>query len=129
MCRSDEAKIDSLLGEIGDSTLFTKLDANSGFWREKLAENSQLLTTFLTPFSRYCFKRVPFGLKSAPKRFQKRMLTELEDLEGVICIMDDSLVHGKTQKQHDDRLETVIQRLTKARITLNPESANFQEDI
>ena len=60
-------KIDSLLGEIGDSTLFTKLDANSGFWQEKLAENCQLLTTFLTPFGRYCFQRVPFDLKSAPE--------------------------------------------------------------
>ena len=88
-------KIDSLLGEIRDSTLFTKLDANSGFWQEKLAENSQLLTTFLTPFGRYCFQLLPFGLKSAPERFQKRMLTELEGLEGVICIMDDILVTGR----------------------------------
>ena len=118
-------KIDSLLGEIGDSTLFTKLDANSGFWQEKLAENSQLLTTFLTPFGRYCFQRLPFGLKSAPERFQKRMLTELEGLEGVICIMDDILVHGKTQEQHDDRLEAVLRRLTKARITLNPGKCEF----
>ena len=48
-------KIDALLGEIGKSTGFTKIDANSVFWQEKLAENSQLLTTFLTPFRRYCF--------------------------------------------------------------------------
>ena len=59
-------KIDTLLGEIGESTVFTKIDANSGFWQEKLAENSQLLTTFLTPFGRYCFQRLPFGLKSTP---------------------------------------------------------------
>ena len=106
-------KIDALLGEIGESTVFTKIDANSGFWQEKLAENSQLLTTFLTPFGRYCFQRLPFGLKSAPERFQKRMLNELEGLEGVICIMDDILVHGKTQKEHDELLEAVLTRLIK----------------
>ena len=118
-------KIDALLGEIGKSTVFTKIDANSGFWQEKLAENSQLLTTFLTPFGRYCFQRLPFGLKSAPERFQKRMLNELEGLEGVMCIMDDILVHGKTQKEHDERLEAVLTRLIRARITLNPEKWEF----
>ena len=118
-------KIEALLGEIGESTVFTKIDANSGFWQEKLAENSQLLTTFLTPFGRYCFQRLPFGLKSAPERFQKRMLNELEGLEGVICIMDDILVHGKTQKQHDERLDAVLTRLIRARITLNPEKCEF----
>ena len=49
-------KIDVLLGEIGESTVFKIIDANSGFWQQKLAENSQLLTTFLTPFGRYCFQ-------------------------------------------------------------------------
>ena len=103
----------------------TLWSSNSGFWQEKLAENSQLLTTFLTPFGRYCFQRHPFGLNSAPERFQKRILNELEGLEGVICIMDDILVHGKTQKEHDERLEAVLTRLIRARITLNPEKGEF----
>ena len=78
-------KIDALLGEIGDCTVFTKIDANSDFWQEKLARNSQLLTTFLSSFGRSCFQPLPFGLKSAPERFQKRILNELEGLEGVIA--------------------------------------------
>ena len=49
-------KTDALLGEIGESTEFIKVDANSGFWQENLAENSQLLTAFLTSFGRYCFQ-------------------------------------------------------------------------
>ena len=107
-------KIDSLLGEIGDSTVFSKLDANSGFW-QKLAEKSQLLTTFLTPFSRCCFQRLPFSLKSAPERFQRRMLTELEGLDGVICIMDDILLHGRTQAEHDKRLDSVFSKANQGK--------------
>ena len=38
------------------------------------------------------------------------MLNELESLEGVICIVDDILVHGKTQKEHNERLEAVLTR-------------------
>ena len=61
-------KIDALLGEIGESIVFTKIDANSGFWQEKLAENSQLLTTF--PSGRYCFQpMIPSQLPDSP--FQK----------------------------------------------------------
>ena len=52
-------KIDALLRET-ESTLFMNIDANSGFWQEKLAENFQLLSTFLTPFGRYCFQRLLF---------------------------------------------------------------------
>ena len=131
VCRETYAlpKIDTLLGEIGESTVFTIIDANSGFWLEKLAENSQLLTTFMTPFGRYCLQRLPLGLKSTPERFQKRMLDELEGLEGVICIMDYILVHRKTQKEHDERLEAVLTRLIRARITLNPEKCEFSIDV
>ena len=53
-------KIDSLLGDI----VFSMLDANSGFWQEKLAEKSQLLTTFLTPFGRYSFQRLRFEMST-----------------------------------------------------------------
>ena len=47
------------------------------------------------------------------------MLTELEDLEGVICIMDDILALGRTPKEQDARLDAVMKRLSKARITLS----------
>ena len=122
VCRENHPllEIDALLGEIGQSKVFTKLDANSGFWQQKLANETQLLTTFLTPFGRYCYQRMCFGLKSAPEVFQRKMQTELQGIEGVICIMDDVLIHGKLQAEHDERLNLVLTRLNKANVTLNP---------
>ena len=55
------------------------------------------------------------------------MLTELEGLDGVISIMDDILVHGRTQAEHDKRLDSILARLTKATITLNPEKCEFSK--
>ena len=47
------------------------------------------------------------------------MFTTLADLKGVICHMDDILVHGATQAEHDQRVRAVLQRLQTARLTLN----------
>ena len=52
--------VEETLAQLGDAKVFTKLDANSGFWQIKLAKESSLLTTFITPFGHYCFKRLPF---------------------------------------------------------------------
>ena len=45
--------------QLSGATLFSKLDANSGFWQIPLAEESKLYTTFITPFGRYCFNKLP----------------------------------------------------------------------
>lgn len=48
-------KVDETLAQLTGATVFSKLDANSGFWQIPLANSSRLLTTFITPFGRYCF--------------------------------------------------------------------------
>ena len=49
----------------------------------------------------------------------------LEGLEGVICQMDDVLVHGHDSSEHDGRLTAVLKRLEAAGVTLNPEKCSF----
>ena len=46
------------------------LDLRDGYWQIQLDEESSLLCTFNTPFSRYRFTRMPFGIKSASEVFQ-----------------------------------------------------------
>ena len=113
------ATVEENLAKVENSKIFSKLDANSGFWQIPIAEESRLLTTFVTPFGRYCFNRLPFGISSAPEVFQRTMSSVLEGLEGVICHMDDTLIHGSTQEVHDARVRLVLERLQNAGITLN----------
>ena len=120
-------KIDNLLAQISESKFFTKLDCNSGFWQEKLDPDSRLLTTFITPFGRFCFNRMPFGIKSAPEHYQKKMSQILEGSEGHISIIDDMLIRGKTQEEHDRRLKAVLKRLYGAGATLNAEKCEFSK--
>ena len=93
--------VEQLLAQISGACYFSKLDANSGFWQVPLDKESSPLTTFVTPFGRYRFNRLPFGITSAPEHFQKRMTELLGDLQGVVCLIDDVLVHGSTKDGHD----------------------------
>ena len=47
----------------------SKIDANSGFWTLPMDEQSQLLTTFNTPWGKFCFTMMPFGLNQAQYSF------------------------------------------------------------
>ncbi|UYV76696.1 K02A2.6-like, partial [Cordylochernes scorpioides] len=117
--------VEHTLAQLKGAKLFTKLDANRGFWQIPLSSESSALTTFITPFGRFRFKRLPFGISSAPEIFQKRMGQILEGLEGTLCHMDDSLVYGSCQEEHDKILETVLTRLSKAGLTLNKDKCKF----
>lgn len=70
------------LGQLAGAKVFSKLDANAGFWQIPLSKESSLLTTFINPFGWYCYNRLCFGISSAPEHFQKRMSRILEGLEG-----------------------------------------------
>ena len=113
--------VDENLAKVGDSKIFSKLDANSGFWQIPLDDESKLLTTLVSPFGRFCFNRLPFGISSAPEIFQRTMSKVLEGSEGTLCQMDDVLIHGVDQSEHDGRVRAVLHRLQEAGLTLNDE--------
>jgi len=49
----------------------------------------------------------------------------LNNLPGVVCHVDDVLVSGKDQKEHDNRLHAVLKKIQAAGITLNREKCQF----
>ncbi|GFS22574.1 Pol polyprotein [Elysia marginata] len=83
---------EELLTRLAGGKLFTKLDCNSGFHQMPLAEESKILTTFITPFGRFCCKRLPFGISSGPELFHREMSQLVDDIPGVICDIDDILI-------------------------------------
>ncbi|UYV69048.1 K02A2.6-like [Cordylochernes scorpioides] len=114
-----------ILGQLGNACYFSKLDANSGFWQFGLAKESQKLTTFITPFGRFFFKRIPFGITSAPEIFQRKMTQLLGNIEGVVCFMDDIVVHGSSLEEHNERVRQVLKKIQEEGMTLNPEKCQF----
>ena len=120
--------VEQILAQLEGAKVFSKLDANSGFWQIELAPESAKLTTFISPFGRFCFNRLPFGITSAPEHFQKRMSSILAGLDGVVCLIDDILVFGRSQSEHDNRLQYTLERIQNSGVTLNYEKCVFSQN-
>ncbi|MCG7879449.1 MAG: RNase H-like domain-containing protein, partial [Candidatus Thiodiazotropha endolucinida] len=111
--------LEDILPHLSGAKYFSKLDARSGFWGIKLTDPSSYLTTFNTPFGRYRFLRLAFGLKLSQDEFQRKIDECLEGLPGVVAIVDDILVYGRTREEHDQNLCNVIKRSLEKGIRFN----------
>lgn len=101
--------IEELMHHFAGAKLFSKLDAKAGYWSIHLDRDSQLLTTFESPYGRYCFLRLPFGLNVSQDIFQMKMDQILEQVDGAVGIADDVAVYAKSAEEHDKVLHKLIQ--------------------
>lgn len=120
--------VEELTHQFAGSTVFSKLDAKSGYWSVPLDADSQLLTTFNSPFGRFCFKRLPFGLKTSQDVFQHAMDQLLDGLPGVISIADDIVVHGTSREDHDRNIHGLMNRAKERGLVFNFAKCKIKED-
>lgn len=66
-----------------------------------------------------------FGISCAPELFQKVMESVIAGLEGVVVYLDDLMVSGRTQEEHDFRLARLMERIQEYGILLNEEKCVF----
>ena len=117
--------LEDILPALSKAKYFTKVDLSSAFWHCKLDKPSSYLTTFSTPFGRYRWLRLPFGLKVSSEIFQKRIVQSIDDLPGTLCIADDILIYGSTRMEHDLNVERFLQRCIRDGIKLKKEKVTF----
>ena len=124
--------IDDLLAKLTNAKVFTVADAKNGFWHVPLDDESSYLTTFGTPWSRYRWTRMPFGISPAPEEFQRRLDNALQGLDGVMPIFDDILIFGagdteaEAMADHDAKLRALMQRCREKGIKLNKEKLKLR---
>ena len=76
-------------------------------------------TTFRTPFGRYCFNVLPFGLGISQDLFQQCIDAIIEQCEGCVGINDDIAIYGETEEQHDERVINFFKVSRKEGLMLN----------
>jgi len=101
------------------ASFFSKLDMNWGFHQIELCEESRDITTFVTQDGIFRYKRLSFGVSSAPECFHAIVRDLLKDCSGAINFMDDIVVYGSTKEEHDERLRKVLRTFWENGLTLN----------
>lgn len=117
--------LDDVLPKLQNARIFSKLDVKEAFWHVRLDEKSSELTTMITPFGRYRWARLPFGLKVSSEIFQRKLNEALEGLEGTFTIADDIIIAGQGsndgEARHDNekKLQRLYNRCEERNVVLN----------
>lgn len=119
--------IDEVAAKIHGSCYFTKLDCNKGFWQIRVTARTSNYLAFGTPWGRYKYLRLPFGLNTSPEVFSENMTKTLEGIEGCESAMDDVFLHAKTVCELRILQAKVMDRLTTAGFTLNESKCEFEK--
>ena len=109
-----------------DGRYFSTLDAKSGYWTRKLSKESQLLTAFNTPFKKYCFVRLPFGLSISSEIFCEQMDKALAGIPGTLPCADDIKVQGSSEERHDINFVKTVSKACVAGIKFNPDKCHIK---
>ena len=118
-------RIKELFTTLSRGQTFATWDLFHAYLQLELEEETQELVTIDTHKGLYRYKRLPFGVASAPAIFQKTMETTLQGLPMVSVYLDDILVSGKTQQEHLTNLNEVLAHLESAGVHLKREKCSF----
>ena len=117
--------LEDIISKLSGSKYLTKVDLSSAFWHLELDEQSSMLTTFGSPFGRFRWLRLPFGLKVSSEIFQKRLKQAIDVLPGVKCIANDILIFGSAIYEHDQNVENLLRRCWRENIKTKKEKFEY----
>ena len=121
-------KPSDLFATLAGGKVFSKLDLTQAYHQMEVEEKFQHLLTITTHKGLYRYRRLPFGISSAPALFQRTMEQILQGIPGVVAFMDDIELTGATVEEHLDRLDQVLQRLEEHGLRLHKSKCEFLKD-
>ena len=112
--------ITKILDQLGQIKYFTCLDMVMGYHQIELEPGEGPKTAFSTKQGHWEYRRLPFGLKTAPVTFQKMMNSVLSGLTGTRCFvyLDDIVIYARSLADHNTKLREVLDRLRTCRLKL-----------
>ncbi|XP_063046009.1 uncharacterized protein K02A2.6-like [Engraulis encrasicolus] len=119
---------EEVLHRLSGKTIFSILDEKDGYWQVSLDQPSSMLCTFSTPWGRFRFKRLPFGIKSASEVFQQKNCETFGNIEGVHIIADDMIIAAASEEEHDAILQKVMDTAQKNNIKFNKDKIQYKVD-
>ena len=118
-------KIDEMYAKLKGAKVYSTIDLRSGYHHIALGKSSRAKTAFVTPFGKYEFLMVPFGLAQAPAYFQLLMNKVLKGLQFAMTYLDDIIIFSQDESQHLEHLEIVFSRLREAGLKMKRSKCDF----
>ncbi|GJS46491.1 putative reverse transcriptase domain-containing protein [Tanacetum coccineum] len=107
--------IDDLFDQLQGSRVYSNIDLRSGYHQLRVREEDIPKTAFRTSYGHYEFQVMPLGLTNAPAVFMdlmNRMCKSYLD-KFVIVFIDDILIYSKSEEEHAEHLELILELLKK----------------
>ncbi|KAK3706897.1 hypothetical protein RRG08_051300 [Elysia crispata] len=117
---------EQISAQLGSKTFFSILDQKDSYWQVKLNRSSSYLTKFNTPFGRYHFLMMPFGINSVSEILQKKAFQTFGDIGGVHCLPDDTLIAARNDEEHGRILQKVLTRAREYNVRFDPKKLQFK---
>ena len=118
--------LDEILEKVGGSSCLSKLDLSKGFYQIGVDPASVEKTAFISPFGKYSFNRMPFGLRNAPAIFQRAMEEVLRGCYNCAApYIDDILVFSPDGEGHVNHLRQVLEALQANGLTIKLNKCQF----
>ena len=118
--------IETAFAKMSSKKIFCKLDLSDAYYQIRLEEKSKDITTINTPFGRYRFNRLPYGIKISPAVFQREMETLVGEHPNIIIFQDDILIGAEEQEELSRLRHEVLRKLNEAEVVFN-ESKSIME--
>ena len=106
---------------------FTVVDALKGYLQVELDDESAALTTFSTPFGRYEYRRLPFGVSLASDDYWRRAADVFDDVRNSRRVVEDVLVFSRSYEEHETHVRHLLQRAQESGVSLNRAKLTFAE--
>ena len=103
----------------------TVADAYWGFHQVELDQESRRLTTFITPWGRFQYRRTPMGHCSASDAYTRRFDDAIQDVPRKYKCVDDTLLHDSSVEEAFWHTYDFLVTCAEKGITLKPEKFQF----
>ena len=118
-------RVEDIFSKLNAAKYFSTPDLCAGYHYISLDEDSIPKTAFTSPFGKYKYLKVPFGVAEALAYFQELMNKVLKDLHFAIACLDDIIIYSKSAKEHLDHLQQVFHKLCNAKLTMKLSKCHF----
>ena len=118
-------RIDEIFANLAGGKEFSLIDLRQAYLQMEVDEDSQKYLTINTHRGLYRYKRLVYGVASAPAIWQRAMDQVLQGLPMVQCYLDDIIITGHDFQDHLKNLSNVLRRLQQYKLKVNLSKCEF----